>query len=95
MQKHSDFIPIMQAFVAWYLRALDLRFVKELLAGRTIEVAAEEIVSIIVGKVRGNRGDNVRVWAADYGAVMDRIAALHLRTRHGEDAVSQDAIPSG
>lgn len=91
MRQQSDFVPTMVAFLKWFFLTLDSRFTKELLAGRTFEEASEEVFDEVAATVGGNRGD-VRVTAADYGAMMDRIAALHLRTRYGEDAVS-DAVP--
>ena len=57
------------------------------------EEAAEQVFDSIVANVRGNRSQGQMITASDYGAIMDRIAALHIRTRHGEDAVSESAAP--
>lgn len=86
----SEFVPTMISFLQWYFRTLDPKFVDRILAGRTIEQGGAELFASIAGTVRGNRGAEVRVTAADYGLIMDKLAALHLRTRHGDDAVRAD-----
>jgi hypothetical protein len=93
MSKKSDFRPTMLAFLQWFLRTLDREFTEPLLAGRTLEDAAEQVFDDIAANVRGNRDSDVTLTATDYGAIMDRIAALHIRTRHGEEAVSETSIP--
>ncbi len=93
MSANSDFKPTMLAFLKWFFRTLDRRFTEPLLAGRTLEQAAQEVFDDIAANVRGNRDSDVTLTAADHGAIMDRIAALHIRTRHGEEAVSETAIP--
>lgn len=92
MPQESDFVPTMLAFLKWFFLTLDSRFTDELFAGRTVEEASEEVFADIAATVRGNRQPDLKVMVADYGAMMDRVAALHLRTRHGDDAVS-DAVP--
>ena len=93
MAKKSDFKPTMLAFIQWFFRTLAPEFTKPLLAGHSEEEAAEQVFGSIVETVRGNRSDGQTISASDYGAIMDRIAALHIRTRHGEDAVAEAAIP--
>ena len=93
MAKQSDFVPTMVSFLQWYFRTLDPAFLKELLGGIPEKEAAHQVLMSIVAKVRGNRSEELTMTAADYGAIMDSVAALHLRTRHGEDAVSEQAVP--
>jgi hypothetical protein len=92
MPAKSNFAPTMMSFLVWYFRSLDPEFVSALCGTRTLEEAATQVYEDIIGKVRGNRDPLSAVMAADYGAIMDRIAALHLRTRHGESAVSEEAV---
>lgn len=93
MPKKSDFTPTMLAFLQWFFRTLDPEFTKPLLAGHSPEEAAQQVFDSIVAQVRGNRSKELAVSVSDYGEIMDRIAALHIRTRHGEDAVAETAIP--
>ena len=46
----------------------------------------------IVAGVKGNRSRDGKLYAGDYGAIMDRIAALHLRMRHGENSVLETSV---
>ena len=90
--KQSDFSPTMLAFLRWFFRTLDPKFTEPLFAGRSLDQVAAETFSDIAAQVRGNRHVDKRLTAGDYGAIMDRIAALHLRVRHGEEAIS-DTLP--
>ncbi len=88
----SDVLPTMLAFLKWFFRTLDPRFTQPLFAGRSVEEAAEQLFACIASTVRGKRARSGNLTAADYGAMMDCIAALHLQTRHGEEAVSNSAL---
>ena len=87
-EETSDFVPTMLSFIRWYFRTLDPKFVEQVLAGRPLEKGASELFGTIAADVRGNRGPDLRLTAGDYGRIMDRVAALHLRTRYGEEAVN-------
>jgi hypothetical protein len=93
MARKSDFTPTMLAFIRWYFRTLDPKFTKELFAGKSLNQAARSVFTDITSNVRGNRKSDIMLTVTDYGAIMDRIAALHLRTRHGEEAVRQEDVP--
>jgi hypothetical protein len=91
-----DFIATMLQFLEWYFRTMRPEFTTELMKRTgcaTIEEAALRLLKSITDGVRGNRSDSEKLTAADYGAVMDRIAAILLRTRHGPSAVSEVAVP--
>jgi len=88
MTERYDFAPTMHGFLTWLFRILDPRFTDKLLKGRSAEEAAEELFRDIIAKVRADRDLEGSPTAADYGEIMDRIAALHLRTRHGDQSVS-------
>ena len=83
----GDFVPTMISFLRWYFLTLDPAFANRLLAGRSVEEGATELLLSLAASVRGDREGEARMTADDYGRIMDRLAALHLRTRHGDDAV--------
>ena len=84
----SNFAATMISFLEWYFRTLDPQFASKLLGQRSIEQGARELFASVIEPIQGNRAANAPLTAADFGAIMDAIAALHLRTRHGDQAVS-------
>src|SRR5580765_2917262 len=78
----GEFIRAMLAFTEWSLRTLGPKFVERMqqeTGDATIEAVAAKLVRSILDNVRGNRGDNEPIDAATFAAVMDQLAALHLR----------------
>lgn len=88
----SDFTPTMLAFLVWCFRTLNPKFTEPLLVGRSVEEAAQVVFGDITARVRGNRALKGKLTAADYRAIMDRIASLHLRTRQGAESVLETAV---
>ena len=89
----TDFVPTMLSFLRWFFLTLDPQFVDKVFAGRPLEDAAKELLASIAADVRGNRGPDTALTAGDYGRIMDRIAALHLKTRYGENSVANEVAP--
>jgi hypothetical protein len=92
MLNQSDFTPSMLSFLQWFFCTLDSEFTEQFFAGRSVEEVAEQVFGDIVATMRGNRAMEGELTPIDYGAVMDRIAALHLRTRHGEASVPETTV---
>ncbi|MEO1009589.1 MAG: hypothetical protein AAFX79_13585 [Planctomycetota bacterium] len=82
------FLYAMNEFLLFFFASLDEDFVKQFLRGGTREEAAQAMLGDVVARVRGNRPDEAAFGPMDIGAVMDRLAALHLQVRHGEEAVN-------
>jgi hypothetical protein len=65
MPKKSDFTPTLLAFLQWFFRTLDPKFTESLFAGRTPKEASAQMFDSIAATVRGNRGDELTLSAAD------------------------------
>lgn len=91
--KTADFvISTLVNFVRCYFSTLDQEFVATILKGKPEEFVAEALVESTINDVRGNRPGQMAFTGSDLGIIMDKIAALHLQTRHGEESVSIPGI---
>jgi hypothetical protein len=86
----------MLGFLEWHFRLRDLESqaqAMDMLKCRTVEDAIQRIFNSIGARVIGNRSQGSRFTCEEVLAILDRVAALHLRLFHGREAVSQEAVP--
>lgn len=75
-------VETMRIWVALLFGTLDPDFTAEFLVDRTLDELVDGLVESTFREVQAGRPDAEPFTAADCGAVMDRLALLHLRTRY-------------
>jgi hypothetical protein len=87
------FTEAMAEFMEWHLSLVDPEFLKNWAPGHNRNGIARGFLLPIVESIKGNRSEHSEFTVADRAMIMDAVAALHLRTRHGKGAVLESAVP--
>lgn len=87
------FVATVTRFVEFTFHTLDPAFVEKALHGDPIDVAAHKLVGQMCREVRGSTGSDAELMWSDVGAVMDRVAKLHLGVRWPDVPIELPASP--